>query len=57
LSTTAFAGNLGVAPVSIVPGWLIVALTLGVVLVANVIAIPPALAAARSKPQQLLRTQ
>jgi ABC-type antimicrobial peptide transport system permease subunit len=52
----AFANNLGAVPVSVVPTWLIVALAAGVVLVANLIAVAPALVATRSKPGDLLRT-
>lgn len=53
----AFANNLGAVPVPVVPIWLLVALVVGVVVVANVIAVTPALAATRSKPVQLLRAQ
>jgi FtsX-like permease family len=53
---TAFANNLGAVPVAVLPIWLIVLLVLGVVVVANLIAIAPALAATRSKPGELLRT-
>jgi len=52
----AFANNLGVVPAPVVPIWLIVVLVAGVLTVANVIAIAPALAATRSKPGELLRT-
>jgi hypothetical protein len=53
----AFASNLGVGPVAVVPIWVIVGLVAGVVVVANVIAIAiePALAASRSRLGQLLR--
>jgi hypothetical protein len=51
----AFASNLGVVPVAVVPIWVIVGLVAGVVVVANVIAIAPALAASRSRAGQLLR--
>jgi hypothetical protein len=51
----AFASNLGVVPVSVVPVWLVVALALGVLAVSNLLAIAPALAASRSRPGQLLR--
>jgi hypothetical protein len=51
-----FASNLGVVPVSVVPFWLIAVLVAGVLVVANVIAIAPALVATRSKPGELLRT-
>ena len=50
-----FASNLGVVPVSVVPVWLVVGLAAGVVVVANLLAIAPALAASRSRPGQLLR--
>jgi hypothetical protein len=52
----AFANNLGVVPVSVVPAWLIVGLAAGVLVVANLLAATPALAAARTKPGLLLRT-
>jgi ABC-type lipoprotein release transport system permease subunit len=45
----AFAVNLGALPVPIVPVWMIAALVLGVLVVANILAVVPALAAARSK--------
>jgi hypothetical protein len=50
-----FANNLGVVPVAVVPLWLTATITVGVLLVANVIAIAPAFVAARSKPGDLLR--
>jgi hypothetical protein len=53
----AFANNLGVVPVSVVPIWLVGALVAGVIVVANLLAIGPALVAMRSKPGILLRTQ
>jgi ABC-type lipoprotein release transport system permease subunit len=54
----AFATNLGAVPESTVPTGLIVALALGVVVVANLLAIVPAVVAARSKTAgELLRTQ
>jgi hypothetical protein len=52
----AFANNLGVIPVAVVPALLIGGLAAGVIVVANFIAIAPALAATRSKPADLLRT-
>jgi hypothetical protein len=52
----AFANNLGVVPVSVVPVDLIAVLVAGVVVVANLIAVTPALVATRSKPGELLRT-
>jgi ABC-type Mn2+/Zn2+ transport system permease subunit len=45
----AFATNLGVVPVPTVPAWVIAVLAVGVLLVANLLAIAPAFAAARSK--------
>jgi hypothetical protein len=54
---TAFARNLGAVPVPVVPIWFLVALLAGVVTVANLIAIGPALVATRSKPKELLRAQ
>jgi len=53
----AFARNLGAVPVSIVPIWFLGVLLAGVVIVANLIAIVPALVATRSKPKELLRAQ
>jgi len=53
----AFANNLGAVPVSVVPIWFLVAVLAGVVIVANLIAIGPALVATRSKPKELLRAQ
>jgi hypothetical protein len=49
-----FANHLGVVPLSVVPVWLIGGLALGVVVVANLLAIGPAVAATRSKPGRLL---
>ena len=53
----AFATNLGVVPVSVVPPWLVAGLVAGIIVVANLLAIGPGLAATRSKPAQLLRTR
>jgi len=50
-----FADNLGAVPVTVVPWLLTAAITVGVLVGANVIAIAPALVAARSKPGDLLR--
>lgn len=53
-----FAANLGAVPVSTVPAWLIAALAVGVLVVSNLLAVVPALVAARSKTAaQLLHTQ
>ena len=54
---TAFARNLGAVPVPVVPIWFLVALLAGVVTVANLIAIGPALVATRSKAKELLGAQ
>ena len=54
---SAFANNLGVVPVPVVEPWLLVAVVVGILVVANLLAVAPALAAKRSKPQQLLRAQ
>ena len=51
----AFANNLGAVPISVVPIWLITLLVAGVLVVANLIAVIPALVATRSKPKDLLR--
>jgi hypothetical protein len=45
-----------VVPVSVVPIELIAVLVAGVLVVANLIAVTPALVATRSKPGELLRT-
>jgi hypothetical protein len=52
----AFAANLGAVPVSVVPVGLIGILVAGIVVVANLIAVAPALVATRSKAGDLLRT-
>jgi putative ABC transport system permease protein len=51
----AFANNLGAVPISVVPVWLVVTLAVGVLVVANLLAIGPALVATRSKPARLLQ--
>jgi hypothetical protein len=52
----AFAASLGAVPVAIVPVGVIAALGVGVLVVANLLAVAPALAAARPKTaRQLLR--
>ncbi|HUI04013.1 MAG TPA: FtsX-like permease family protein, partial [Acidimicrobiales bacterium] len=51
-----FADNLGVLAVPVVPVWL-PTLAVAVVVAANLIAVVPALAAGRARPQALLRTQ
>ncbi len=52
-----FAAHLGVVPVAVVPVGLVAALVVGVLVVANLLAIGPAVVAARSKPGRLLRAQ
>jgi ABC-type antimicrobial peptide transport system permease subunit len=53
----AFATNLGAVPVPTVPAWAIAALALGVLVVANLLAVVPAVASARRRSVgQLLRT-
>jgi hypothetical protein len=51
----AFANNLGAVPFSVVPIWLVGGLAVGVLVVANLLAIGPALVATRSKPARLLQ--
>ena len=51
----AFADNLGAVPVSVVPIWLIGLLAVGALVVADLIAVAPAMIATRSKPRDLLR--
>ena len=46
----AFAANLGVVPVAVVPVWLVVGLAAGVVRGANILAIAPALAGQHDQP-------
>lgn len=52
----AFAANLGAVPVSVVPIGLLGILAAGVLVVANALAIGPALVASRAHPGELLRT-
>ncbi len=52
----AFANNLGAVPVSVVPIWLVCVMVAGVAVVANLIAIAPAMVATRAKPGDLLRS-
>ena len=51
-----FASHLGVVPLAVVPVWLIAVLAVGVIVVANVLAVGPALAATRSRAGKLLET-
>ncbi|MGI9005653.1 MAG: FtsX-like permease family protein, partial [Streptosporangiaceae bacterium] len=50
-----FATSIGVVPVAVVPAWTLVLLAAAVLAAANVLAVLPALIAARSRPAQLLR--
>jgi ABC-type antimicrobial peptide transport system permease subunit len=52
-----FARSLGVLPEAVVVTWVIVALAAGTFVVASALAIGPAVAAARSRPASLLRTE
>jgi hypothetical protein len=54
---SAFATNLGVVPDPVVPLVAIVALAVGVLVVANVLAAGPALVSARQRPGPLLRSE
>jgi FtsX-like permease family len=54
---SAFARNLGVVPVPVVPGWLIVVLSIGALGAALAIAVIPALTAARSRAGPVLRAE
>ena len=51
------ASNLGIPPVPVVIVPVIAVVTFGTVLIANVLAIGPALAASRSRPASLLRAE
>jgi hypothetical protein len=53
----AFARNLGVVPVTVLPGWLIAMLAADVVAAALAIAVIPAVTAARSTPAAALRAE
>ena len=53
----AFARNLGVLPVTVVTGWAIAAVAGGALVVANVLAVGPAVAASRLRPVALLRSE
>jgi ABC-type antimicrobial peptide transport system permease subunit len=53
----AFAVNLGVLPVTVVIAWVVAAVAAGTLVVANVLAIGPALVASRSRPASLLRSE
>jgi ABC-type lipoprotein release transport system permease subunit len=53
----AFARNLGVLPESVVLGSVIVAVAVGALVVANLLAIGPAMVASRSRPASLLRSE
>jgi hypothetical protein len=53
----AFATNLGVVPDPVLPVWALVAVAAGVLVVANVLAVGPALVSARQHPGPLLRSE
>ncbi len=53
----AFASSFGVVPVPVVTAWSIVAVVLAAVLIANVLAVGPAVAAGRTRPASLLRAE
>jgi ABC-type lipoprotein release transport system permease subunit len=53
----AFAGNLGVLPQPIVVVWAIAAVAAGALVVANILAVAPAVVASRSRPALLLRSE
>ena len=57
LAWQAFAGSLGVLSVPVVVGWVIAAVALGTLAVALLLAMGPALVAARSRPAGLLRSE
>lgn len=52
-----FATSFGVVPVAVVPGWTLVLLVAAVLIAANLLAVLPALIAARSRPARLLRAE
>ena len=54
---SAFALNVGVVPEPVVNSWVIVSLSAAVLVGAFVLAIGPALAAARARPARLLRME
>ena len=53
----AFATDLGVLPIPVVTVWVMVAVASGTLIVANVLAIGPALVASRSNPASLLKAE
>jgi ABC-type antimicrobial peptide transport system permease subunit len=52
-----FAGQIGVVPVATVSVWLIVAIVAGLIVITNLLALGPALAAVRTKPGRLMYGQ
>ena len=52
-----FARSLGVLPVTVVDPWVIVIVAAGTFVVASVLAVGPAVVAARSRPTSLLRSE
>ena len=55
LAWRAFARNLGVVPVSVVAAWTLASVAAGAIVLANVIAVIPAVTAAHTQPGELLR--
>ena len=53
----AFANDLGAVPLAVVPIWLIGVVIAGVIVVADLLALGPGLAAAQARPGQFLREQ
>ncbi len=54
---TVFAHNLGVLTVTVVLAWTIAAIALATIVIANLLAIGPALVASRSHPADLLKAE
>ncbi len=52
-----FATSFGVVPVAVVPAWTLILLVAVVLVAANLLAVLPALLAARSSPARLLRAE
>jgi hypothetical protein len=57
LAWRAFAVNLGVVPVAVAPATILAALACAVLIATNLLAVVPALLAARSRPARLLRAE
>jgi hypothetical protein len=54
---TAFASNLGVVAVPVVTAWVLIAIAIGTLVVANLLAAGPALMASRAKAASLLKAE